>query len=309
MTDGLRSGFVGLGAMGSGMARNLAEKGRQPLAVYDKLEARCQAARDWGAVICATPAKVAERSDVVFTMLPDDASVLDVVFGESGIAAGTHQDLVLVDFSTIDPGTLVGIADRLKGRCKGIIGGAATLGTIAAEEGRLSVFVDDYDGLLEPVRPQIECFAQQIMPSGGLGSAKTMKLLNNLLVAVNVTATAEALILGEKAGIPAEVSIPILLKGSGASYALKHHFEGAYLDGALVPGRFPVNYMLKDLRICQKLAERSNHSMLFGSQALSTYRGARALGYGEHYYPIVVEWMKHISAHSAGGNPTAADES
>lgn len=308
MTEGLRAGFIGLGAMGAGMARNLAEKRKQPLAIFDTLEERREAARTWGAVVCDSPAMVAERSDVVFTMLPNDEAVMEVALGESSVASGVHRDLILVDFSTIDPWTLVKIAENLQGRCRGIVGGAATLGTIAADEGRLSVFVDDHDGLLEPLQPLISCFAREIMPSGGLASSKTMKLLNNLLVAVNVAATAEALILGEKAGIPAEVAIPILLKGSGASYALKHHFEGAYLDGTLVPGRFPVSYMLKDLRLCQKLAERSNHSMLFGSQAMSTYRGARALGYGDHYYPIVVEWMKHIAAHPIGGTRSATGE-
>lgn len=305
MTDILRPGFIGLGAMGVGMARNLATKWGQPLAVYDKTEERLEAAREWG-VVCSSPAMVAERSDVVFTMLPNDEIVTEVALGENGIARGAHPGLILADFSTIGPWTLIDIARRLNGRCRGIVGGAATLGTLAAEQGHLSVFVDDHDGLLEPLRPLIACFAREVMPSGGLASAKIMKLLNNLLVAVTVSATAEALMLGEKAGIPAEVSIPILMKGSGASYALEHHFQGAYLEGTLVPGRFPVSYMLKDLRICQKLAERSNHSMLFGSQALAAYRGARAMGFGEHYYPIVVEWMKHIAALTTEGAVTAA---
>ena len=281
--------------MGAGMARNLASKWGQPPAVYDKIQKRLEAARDWG-VVCDSPAMVAERSDVVFTMLPNDEIVTEVALGENGICAGAHPGLILADFSTIGPWTLVDVARRMEGRCRGVVGGAATLGTLAAQQGSLSVFIDEHDGLLETIRPLISCFARELMPSGGLGSAKTMKLLNNLLVAVTVSATAEALMLGEKAGIPAEVSIPVLMKGSGASYALEHHFQGAYLEGTLVPGRFPVSYMLKDLRICQKLAERSNHSMLFGSQAMAAYRGARALGFGEHYYPIVVEWMKHIAA-------------
>lgn len=296
MSEALRPGFIGLGAMGAGMARNLAIKWQRPLAVFDSDPERREAARAWGAVVCETSAEVAAHSDVVFTMLPNDEAVAAVALGEKGVVEGAHPGLILADFSTTGPWTLIEIAEKLKGRCRGVVGGAATLGTLAAEEGKLGVFVDDHDGLLEPVRPLIECFAKQIMPSGGLASAKTIKLLNNLLVAVTVAATAEALVLGEKAGIPAEVAIPILLKGSGSSYALKHHFQGAYLDGTLVPGRFPVSYMLKDLRICQKLAERSNHSMLFGSEVLAAYRGARALGYGEHYYPIVVEWMKHIAA-------------
>jgi 3-hydroxyisobutyrate dehydrogenase-like beta-hydroxyacid dehydrogenase len=293
-------GFVGLGAMGMGMARNLAAKGNALLFVYDVDVRRLESAAAWGAKICGSPAEVAARSQVVFTMLPDDRVAAQVARGPGGLLEGAHQGLVFADFSTIGPWTLRSLAEDLAPAGVHTVGGAATLGTKAAEAGELAVFLDEIEESTAQILPLVQRFATTVMPTGGLGSAKTMKLLNNLMVGVNVAATAEALVLGLKAGIPVETLIPILLKGSGSSYALRHHFADALLKNALGPGRFPVSYILKDLYLAQQLAQQSRHSMAFGSLAASAYRGAEALGFADHYYPIVVRWMEHICGLDAG---------
>jgi len=298
MTD--RIGFIGLGAMGMGMARNLVAKGGGTLAVHDVDTRRLEAAAAWGAQICASAAEVAARSQVVFTMLPDDRIAGLVTRGPGGLLQGAHHGLIFADFSTIGPWTLQALAADLAQAGVRSVGGAATLGTKAADSGELAVFLDEIPDTTPELLPLVQRFATTIMPTGGLGSAKTMKLLNNLMVGVNVAATAEALVLGLKAGIPAETLIPILLKGSGSSYAMRHHFAEALLKDALGPGRFSVTYILKDLYLAQQLAQRSRHSIEFGALAAASYRGVASLGLADHYYPIVVRWMEHICGLAAG---------
>ncbi len=295
----LRLGFVGLGAMGAPMARHMAERLQAPVNVFDVRDAALEAACGWGGVACAAPREVAEKSDVVITMLPDDAAFSAVALGADGLITGAHDALIAVDFSTIGPWTMRDISKAFAEAGAVAFGGAATLGVGAAVEGRLTVYLDDEAVPFEKVAPVVGAFAETIVPTGPVGSAKVVKIVNNLMAGVNVAATAEAVALGAKAGIPAEVLIPLILKGSGTSYALDYHFRRRLLEGDIGPGTFPVDYMLKDLGLAVELGRRHDHTLFFGALAMAAYRGAAALGYEDYYFPVVLRWMERAAGMEA----------
>jgi 3-hydroxyisobutyrate dehydrogenase-like beta-hydroxyacid dehydrogenase len=288
----LRLGLVGLGAMGMHMARNMATALDVPVNVCDVSPAAVAAAAEWGGVACATPRDLAQASDIVITMVPQDHHVRTVFLGEDGLIAGAHKDLIAIDFSTIGPWTITEIAEAFAETEAVAFGGAATRGVPAAEAGDLTVFVDSDPPGFEIAKPVIQAFSGIIVPTGAVGSAKIMKLLNNLMAAVNVAATAEAVALAGKAGIPADVLIPLIQKGSGSSYAMDNHFAKNILSANIGPGIFSTDYILKDVRLAAEMARRNRHTLHFGALAMATYRGTRAMGYDQHYYPAVLRWME-----------------
>lgn len=288
-------GFIGLGAMGLPMARNIARKRAGNLCVYDIRTEVNAAASSWGATLCASPAEVAANCDIVVTMLPNDASVRAACTGADGIIASAKSGLSVIDFSTIGPWTIRDIHAQFAARGAQMHAGAVSLGVKAAVEGTLAVYLDQGaadDALISEV---VRSFSSSIVPTVGLGSAKVIKLISNLMVGVNVAATAEAIALAEKAGLPADVLVPLILKGSGSSHALSHHMARAALVDDVGVGKFGIDYMLKDLDIALELARHSNQTMFFGTLGAAAYRGAKSMGYAANYYPIVLRWMERAA--------------
>jgi 3-hydroxyisobutyrate dehydrogenase-like beta-hydroxyacid dehydrogenase len=235
-------------------------------------------------------------------MLPDDDVVRSVAYGDKGVLTGAHKGMVLLDFSTIGPWTIRDVGSRFALVGARVLSGAVTLGVPAAVEGRLAVYLDEEAATDDVLSKIVRGFSAKIIPIVGVGNAKTIKLINNLMVGVNVAATAEAVALAEKAGLPAEQLVPLILKGSGSSYALANHIARSALGGDLGEGKFGVDYILKDIKLAMELAKKAGHTTFFGALATSSYRGAKALGYGANYYPIVLRWMEHAAAQTPARN-------
>jgi 3-hydroxyisobutyrate dehydrogenase-like beta-hydroxyacid dehydrogenase len=277
------------------MAKNIARHIGSVLNVFDTRQHVCARAAEWGAKPCRSAKEVAASSDVVLTMLPNDEAVRAVIGDDGGVVEAARNGLTVIDFSTIAPATMKAIAGQLAAKGARAFGGTVTLGVQAAIDGKLAVYLDDEAAADAALATIVRGCSAHIMPTAGLASSKVIKLVNNLMVAVNVAATAEAVALSEKAGLSADVLVPLILKGSGNSYALANHIAQAALKGDVGEGKFGVDYILKDLELAMDLARSSNHSSLFGALSMSAYRGTKALGYGANYYPIVLEWMERAS--------------
>jgi len=284
-------GFIGLGAMGMPMARNLAERLRTRPRVYDKNPQALQAAAGW-AQVCHSPRDVATPGGVVISMLPADAHVNEVALGTDGLAASPVAPFTYADFSTISPETIKRVAGELEKRGVSTIGGAATLGVAAAEKGALAVYVDGDEHVVNLNKPTFSAFAKSIFYIGQIGQAKLIKLMNNYLVALNVALTAEALDIGSKSGIDLKTIVELLQKGSANSYALANHFGKAFLADDIGPGKFGTDYMVKDLNILIDYCRSAHAPLMMGATAVSLYRGASASGYGKHYYPVILKWLQ-----------------
>lgn len=287
-------GFIGLGAMGMPMARNIAGRLKVRPRVYDANPKALESAKAW-ADICASPSEVPQSGGIVLSMLPADAHVKEVALGENGITASSASAFTYADFSTISPDTIKFVGEQLAKRRVATIGGACTLGVAAAEKGTLTIYVDGDIKDVDAARPVFSAFAETIAYIGELGHAKLIKLMNNYFAGVNVALTAEALQIGMKAGIDAETLVKTLEKGSADSFVLRNHFEKFYLADDMGPGRFGVDYILKDINILIDYCRANHAPLMVGATAAALYRGVSAAGYGKHYYPIILRWLQETT--------------
>jgi 3-hydroxyisobutyrate dehydrogenase-like beta-hydroxyacid dehydrogenase len=287
-------GFIGLGAMGMPMARNIAERLKVRPRVYDANPKAAREAASW-ATVCASPAEVAVDGSTVISMLPADAHVKDVALGASGLITSKARSFTFADFSTIGPDTIKLVGDRFAERGIATISGAVTLGVPAAQKGTLAIYVDGDEAVVDACRPIFAGFSESVFYMGKLGQAKLIKLMNNYSAAVNVALTAEALAIGTKAGIDLETLVKLLKKGSADSYVLRNHFEKFFLKDDIGPGKFGTDYMLKDNNILLEYCRTAEAPLMMGATAVSLYRGVSAAGYGKHYYPVILRWLQETT--------------
>lgn len=287
-------GFIGLGAMGMPMARNIAERLKIRPRVYDANPKAAQAAASW-ATPCETAAQVPTDGSTVISMLPADAHVKEVALGATGLVAAKASSFTYADFSTISPDTITHVGERLARRGVATIGGAVTLGVPAAQKGTLAIYVDGDEQVVDVNRYLFAAFAESVFYMGDLGKAKLIKLMNNYSAAVNAALTAEALAIGAKAGLDLTTLVNLLEKGSADSYVLRNHFEKFYLKDDIGPGKFGTDYMIKDVNILIDYCRRAKAPLMMGATALSLYRGVSAAGYGKHYYPIILKWLQETT--------------
>lgn len=289
-----RVGFIGLGAMGAPMARNLMKKGYRPT-VFDIAEERVASLVQEGAAAGSSCKEVAERSEIIITMLPSSPHVREAVLGSSGIIEGVKEGAVLIDMSTIDPLTTREIEEVLAKRGVKMLDAPVARGVPAAVQGTLAVFVGGDEATFESCKELISAMASDIDYVGEIGAGEVVKLVNNLILGVTVCALAEGLVLGVKAGVEPARLFKALSQGSANSFALQNHFRKFVYKGKFEEGVFPVQYILKDLDLVLKTAERFQVPQYFGALASQAYQQAAASGYGDRYYPVVVKTLEEIT--------------
>lgn len=292
-------GFIGLGAMGEPMARNASSSGLRVL-TFDASSAALERAASWGATVCDSLTDLAQRSTLVVTVLPADGHVRDVV----GELIAANPALTILDFSTIGTWTFMECVHAAEAAGAKLLAGALTRGVEAAEAGTLALYLDDAIGEDPTAMSVVDAISSSVTFTGAAGTAKTVKLMNNLVVGVNVALIAEVLTVGEKAGIDSAALLGALTQGSSNSLAMRSHFVGHALVGDLGAGKFSTQYMLKDLRLASELARRSGQSALFGGLATSMYRGTVAIGHGSSYYPAVWYWTNRTAGIAPEGDPS-----
>ncbi len=286
-------GFIGLGAMGAPMALNLIKKGYR-LTVYDVMEERTAIATKEGASAAASCKEVAERSEIIITMLPSSPHVKEAVLGKSGIIEGVHEGSIVMDMSTIDPLTTREIEKALAARGAKMLDAPVARGVPAAVKGTLAVFVGGDEKAFDECKDVLSAMATDIDYMGEIGNGEVVKLVNNLILSVTVCALAEGLVLGVKAGVDPARLFKALSQGSADSFALQNHFRKFVFEGKFEKGVFPVEYILKDIDLVLKTAERFGVPQFFGALASQTYQHASAAGYGDRYYPVVVKPLEDL---------------
>ena len=236
-----RVAVVGLGRMGSAMARALAAAGGVDLVLHNRTPERAEAlASELGARACPTPREAAAAVDVAITMLADGPAVASVWDGPAGLLAGAHQGAVLVDMSTVPPSTLPAYADRVADAGAGILDAPVSGSVALAESGTLTIMAGGDASALEQARPVLDRLSQRVFHMGPLGSGHAMKLaVNGVIFALN-NAVAEALVLAERAGIGRELAYEVL-----ASSAAGAPYLGYKRDAFVSPDAAPVAFSLE----------------------------------------------------------------
>jgi 2-hydroxy-3-oxopropionate reductase len=239
-------GFVGLGIMGAAMAKNLLGAGHE-LVVHNRTRAKAEGLAGHGAAVADSPKEVAERSNVIVTMLPGPPEVEEVIAGDNGLLEGAGEGSLIVDMSTSSPLLARELSRTAKGRGIGMLDALVSGGDVGAIDGTLSIMVGGEEDDFERARPLFGVMGETVVHVGGAGAGQTVKACNQVVVALVIEAVSEALVLGSKAGVAPERLVEVLSGGLAASKVL--HIKGEkLLSRDFAPGG-KVEYHRKDLGI------------------------------------------------------------
>lgn len=283
--SGLKVGFIGLGIMGTPMALNLINAGHQ---LYVSSRSKVpEAFAEQGATICTNATEVAKRADIIITMVPDTPHVEDVLFGENGVAkglkdsapgAGDRVGKVVVDMSSISPMATKQFAQQINALGCDYLDAPVSGGEVGAKAGSLTIMVGGPEAAFERVKPLFEAMGKNITLVGGNGDGQTTKVANQIIVALNIEAVAEALLFASKAGAdPAKVR-QALMGGFAASRILEVHGE-RMVKRTFNPG-FRIELHQKDLNLALQGAKELGVSLPNTASAAQLMQSCAAHGMG-----------------------------
>lgn len=246
-------GLIGPGIMGAPMALNLI-KGGHKLWVYARRPEAAQALVAAGATRCASPAEVAQHTEVIFTIVSDTPDVESVIFGELGMMTTARPGTIIVDMSTISPTATRSFAEQLAQRGIEMLDAPVSGGETGAINGTLSIMVGGKSEVFERVKPLFECMGKNIVHVGDHGAGQVAKACNQIVVAVTIEAVAEALTFARKNGVDAAKVREALMGGFAGSKIMEVHGK-RMLDNDFKPG-FKVGLHQKDMRIVMETAHQ-----------------------------------------------------
>jgi len=251
---GSRVGFIGLGAMGGGMARCLLRQG-YPLSVFARHPEAVQALVDAGAQAATSAAAVGRDAVLVFLSLPDAAAVEDALFGPEGLARMLSAGSCVVDTSTIAATSARAFGERLKAQGVHLLDAPVSGGQAGAEAGTLGCMVGGDAAVLAACHTALSAFCKTITPVGPLGAGQTVKACNQVAVAGALLGVADALALARVQGVDPALMRDVLLGGAARSFSLEKHAPRV-IAGEFTPG-FRAHLMRKDLRLALETARSS----------------------------------------------------
>jgi 2-hydroxy-3-oxopropionate reductase len=238
-------GFIGLGIMGAPMARHLIDAGHQ-LFVYSHGKLHASIA-ETSATACASATEVAQRADLVITMVPDTPDVAAVLFGENGVAAGLSKGKLVIDMSSISPIDTKEFAKKINALGCDYLDAPVSGGEVGAKAASLTIMVGGPEAAFAKAKPLFDLMGKNITLVGGNGDGQTCKVANQIIVALNIAAVGEALLFASKAGAdPAKVR-QALMGGFAASRILEVHGE-RMVKRTFAPG-FRIGLHQKDLNL------------------------------------------------------------
>jgi 2-hydroxy-3-oxopropionate reductase len=242
-------GFIGLGAMGKPMAQNLLKAGF-PLNVLTRTRPKAEDLLAAGARWCGTPREIAEKSDVVITMLPDTPDVEAVVAGKDGIFDGMRPGVLIIDMSTISPIAVRKLARDAEARGGDFLDAPVSGGDVGALNGTLSIMVGGKESAFNRAMPVFQAMGKTILLIGDAGAGQITKAANQILTSIHIDAAAEALAFAVKAGVDPRKVHQALLGGSAYSRILEKNGQ-KMMDRAFKPG-FRMRLHRKDLDIAME---------------------------------------------------------
>jgi 3-hydroxyisobutyrate dehydrogenase-like beta-hydroxyacid dehydrogenase len=291
-SEPLTVGFVGLGVMGVPMARHLGEAGHrvQGFDVAPAALERLRAAHG-AALACACARDAAQGADVVFTMLPNGQVVRDTVLGPDGIAAGLSAGALLVDTSSSEPWLTRETAAALAAVGASMVDAPVSGAQWGAEAADLVFMVGGAAADVARARPLLDLMGKQIFHLGPLGAGHTMKCLNNLVTALTLTATAEALATGTRCGLDPAVMTDVLNASTGGSWITRTHIHQRIISRKF-DDPFKLELMLKDIGIALGVAREAGVHMPLAEAGHPLWQQAdRAQGAGASVSELV-RWIE-----------------
>ncbi len=285
-------GFVGLGAMGGGIARRLLDAGHTVYG-YNRTREKAAPLVEAGLVLAESPREVAERAEIVLSMVTNVAALAAVTEGPDGILAGLSPGKLYVEMSTVTPEASRALAARV-GELGAQMVDAPVSGSIATlEQGRLSVMVGGPKDAFARLEPMLLDIGPTVRRIGDNGQALVMKIGINLSLHVQMVAFCEGLLLAEKEGIDREVAVEALLSSAIASPMLK--YRGPFVLGQPEEAWFDVNMMQKDMNYALELGRKLDVPMPTTATANELLTAARAMGFEHQDFAIVYEVLSRMA--------------
>lgn len=289
-----RVGFIGLGAMGRPMARNVLTRGGYALAVHDlRPEPVAELAR-LGAEPRPSPRAVAADADAVITMLPDSATVEAVLRGPDGVLAGARPGTLVIDMSTIDPAVTLQVGQTAqRAGCRFLDAPVGRTST-HAEAGTLFIMVGGDPVDVAEAEPLLRTMGTDLVHCGPLGAGMTAKVVNNYLSCTAALLTAEALVLGVRAGLELDVLLRVLTATAARTAHLEMTFPAKAFRGDFTPG-FLIDLAHKDLGLALRLGAELRVPLALGAVAREAYSAARAQGRGGLDYTGIITGLEELA--------------
>jgi 2-hydroxy-3-oxopropionate reductase len=297
----IKIGFIGLGIMGAPMAVRLAQGGHA-LFVHTRSQVREEVTAA-GATLCASATEVAQRADVIFTMVPDTPDVERVLFGEGGVAAGLSAGKTVVDMSSISPMATKDFARRIEALGAEWLDAPVSGGEVGAKAGTLSIMVGGEEATFARIKPLFELMGKNITRVGGAGAGQTTKVANQIIVALNIAAVGEALVFASKAGAdPAKVR-EALMGGFASSRILEVHGE-RMIKRTFNPG-FRIALHQKDLNLALQSAKAMNLALPNTAGTAQLMQAAAAQGWDQLDHSALVRALEVMGNHEVGSTTDA----
>lgn len=240
----MKIGFIGLGIMGKPMSKNLLKAGYS-LIVLDRNTAVLDELLSAGATVAATPKALAEQCDIIITMLPNSPHVKEVVLGENGVIEGARPGAVLIDMSSISPLVSREISEMLAAKQVAMLDAPVSGGEPKAVDGTLSVMVGGDKAVFDKCFDIMKAMSGSVVHTGNIGAGNVTKLANQVVVALNIAAMSEALVLATKAGVDPDLVFQAIRGGLAGSTVLEAKAP-MVMDRNFKPG-FRIDLHIKDL--------------------------------------------------------------
>lgn len=290
----LRIGFIGVGLMGHGVAKNLLEKGFRLTVVGHRNRVPVEDLVSRGALEAHTAAEAARQNDVVLVCLTGSPQVEEAFYRPDGILAGAHHGLIVVDTSTSEPDSTLRLGAELAKRGAILVDAPLTRTPVEAEAGRLNTMVGATPEIFEKLRPMLDAYCENVFHVGGPGAGHKLKLINNFMVLGMSAIVAEAITTAAKAGVDIAKLYDVVSAGPLANGLLRNLVPKA-IAGEFDGMKFQLANGQKDLRYYTHMAESLGATSFIGETIHQTFALASCLGFGASYVPSLIEAQAQIN--------------
>ena len=284
-------GFIGMGHMGSHMVQRLLDAGYQ-VTVYDRTKEKAQEVGQRGAQVAQMPKELAAHCQVVMACVTDDEAQHEVMFGPEGALAGTHAGSTIIDLSTVSPNASRGLYQAAQEEGVSMIDAAVSGSVPQVDQGSLVIFVGGEQTTFEQCKPILDVLGQNSFYMGASGMGTTMKLVVNTLLGLGMQALAEAIALGEKAGVEKGLLLDVLGQTTVLTPGQKSKLENVRREQ--YPTNFALSLMHKDFSLVLSQAYNVSVSMPATAAAQQLYTAAMAKGMDADF-SIMIQFMEELA--------------
>ena len=276
-------GFIGLGNMGEPMAANLVKAGFDVIG-FDLIEEAKKKAERNGIHIAEDAVSASENVDALISMLPASEHVESLYLGEDGLLSKLDKAVLIIDCSTIAPDSAIKVANQAKDLDLSMVDAPVSGGVVGAQESTLTFIVGGAEKNVERARPLLKKMGNNIFHAGKSGAGQVAKVCNNMLLAIHMCGTAEAIALGVKNGLDASILSEIMRKSSGGNWSLEVYnpYPGVMATAPAsrnYEGGFLNKLMAKDLGLAKEASESTNSETPMGDLARKLYQDLIHQGY------------------------------